>query len=152
MIKLRRISLMALTLILASTTACAATTISRRSWTAARAGRVEAIHEDVRNVRGEPAAGAVAGAIVGGLVGGALTGRRSGAFAGAAGGAIIGAAASDQRHQIRTYEVVVRFDDGGSDAFRYRSYPPFRPGQRVTLTPRGLVAGRVAARASPPRG
>ena len=145
---MRRLSLMTLTLVLASTTACATATISRRSWTSERTGRVQAIHEDVRNMRGEPAAGAVAGAIVGGLVGGALTGRRSGAFVGAASGAVIGAAASDRRHQSRTYEVVVRFDDGGTKAFRYRSYPPFRPGQRVTLTSRGLVAGRVVARAS----
>ncbi len=104
-------------------------------------GRVEWIRETVHRTEGNPAAGAAAGAVVGGLLGGMITGRGAGALFGAAGGAMIGAGASLGRDEYRTYEVAVRFDDGAVRIFRYRGYPPFQPGQLVSLTPHGLVPG-----------
>jgi hypothetical protein len=40
--------------------------------------------------------------------------------------------------ETRSYQVVVRFDDGQYGGFVYAGPPPFRPGERVVLTPRGL--------------
>ena len=130
-------------MIAATTTAgCATTRITRTTWSQPRHGHVEAIHETTRTTRGHPGAGAAAGAILGGILGRAVTGRAAGAVVGAAGGAVVGAAASEQANRRHvTYEVVVRFYDGGRRMFRYHDYPPFRPGQSVTLTRRGLVGG-----------
>src|SRR4029079_17139702 len=61
------------------------------------------------------------------------------AVAGALGGAAVGAAASSGTSEQRTYEVVVRFDDGGYGQFVYAGYSPFRPGERVAVTPGGLA-------------
>jgi outer membrane lipoprotein SlyB len=75
------------------------------------------------------------------LIGGLLFGggRGPAAVAGALGGAAVGAAASSGSSEQRTYEVVVRFDDGGYGEFVYAGYSPFRPGQRVEVTPGGLA-------------
>ena len=118
------------------------TRTTRRTWTAPRPGRVQSIEETVQTTEGHPGAGAVAGAIVGGLLGKLFTGRGAGAIIGAAGGAVVGAAASDaENREERTYDVVVHFNDGDTEVFRYLGYPAFQPGQPVTLTSRGLVAG-----------
>jgi hypothetical protein len=60
---------------------------------------------------------------------------------GAATGAAIGAAASQGAAEYRTYHVLVRFDDGTRGMFLFRDYSPFRPGERVKLTPQGLHPG-----------
>ena len=123
--------------------ACAVTTTTRTTWTDpasvgyGRAGRVDSVQEIVQRTEGNPGAGAVAGALVGGLIFGG--GRASTAVAGAAGGAAIGAAASQGTTEERTYQVIVRFDDGGYGEFVYAGYSPFRPGERVAVTPGGLT-------------
>ena len=104
-----------------------------------RQGRVEWIRQTVRETQGNPAAGAAAGAVVGGLIGGLITGHRFGALFGATTGAVIGADASQVRAEDVSYDVAVRFDNGETRVFQYRGYPPFRPGQPVSLTERGLV-------------
>ena len=147
---MRRYSLIALAGVLTSSVACVTTTTTRTVRTAPRPGRVESIQETVRRTEGQPAAGAVAGAVVGGLLGRLITGRGAGALFGAAGGAVVGAAASEGGREDRTYDVVVRFDDGGVQVFRYLGYPAFQPGQPVTLTGRGLVAGHFMTPAAPP--
>lgn len=138
-------------------TACVATTTTTRTWGGpgdewARYGRVETIRETVRRTQGDPAGGAVAGAIIGGLLGSALGstthydrwGRphqhasAAGAVLGAAGGAAVGAAASQGSAEQRTYDVFVRFEDGGLEPFAFEGAPPFRVGDAVVLTPRGL--------------
>ena len=145
--------------------ACVTTSVSRRPWGDdgsgaggewARYGRVESIQEVVRRQEGNPAGGAVAGAIIGGLLGSALGGHTyydrwgyahsegsgAGALVGAVGGAMVGAAASSQATaEQRRFEVYVRFEDGGVQRFIYAGPPPYRVGDAVTLTPRGLVAG-----------
>jgi len=65
-------------------------------------------------------------------------GRGPSAVAGAVGGAAVGAAASQGSAEQRTYQIVVRFDDGGYGEFVYAGYSPFRPGERVAVTPGGL--------------
>jgi outer membrane lipoprotein SlyB len=122
---------------------CATTATSSTTWTApggpggwARAGTVESVQEIVRRVEGNPAGGALAGALIGGFLFG---GRGPATLIGAAGGAAIGAAASQGASETRTYQVLVRFEDGAHGLFVYGGYSPFRPGQAVVLTPSGLA-------------
>lgn len=136
-------SLRAITLLLfvASLSACATTVTSESTWDAApqaewvRYGTVTQVREVIQRTEGNPAGGAVAGAIIGGILGG---GRGPGALFGAASGAAIGAAASSGYSERRSYQVWVRFQDGGYQSFWYARYSPFRPGDPVALTPRGL--------------
>lgn len=104
----------------------------------ARPGVVTTVQEVVQRTRGNPAGGAVVGA----LIGGALLGHNApSALIGAAGGAAVGAATSQGSSESRTYNVVVRFDDGAYATFPYAGYSPFQPGQRVVLTAQGLGPG-----------
>jgi len=124
--------------LLAAVTSCATTTTTwseppAGNW--ARPGRVESVREIVRRREGNPAGGAVVGALIGGLLFG---GRGPAALFGAASGAAVGAAAS-QSSETRTYQVLVRFDDGAYGTFVY-DHPYFSPGQPVMLTPQGLAA------------
>jgi len=98
-------------------------------------GVVESVQEVVQRVQGNPVGGALAGALIGGLL---FHGRGPATVIGAAGGAAIGAAASQGTTESRTYQVVVRFDDGTYGMFAYGGYSPFRPGEPVILTPQGL--------------
>jgi outer membrane lipoprotein SlyB len=147
----RALALLAFTAALSS--ACVTTTTTATTWGDpgveggwARPGRVERIREVVQRQQGDPGAGAVAGAILGGLFGSAIGGpyhaNGAAAFAGAMGGAMIGAAASaSATGETRSYEVLVRFDDGGAETFVYRDALPFQVGEPVQLTPQGLVRG-----------
>jgi outer membrane lipoprotein SlyB len=125
--------------------ACATTTTSSTTWTAqpgpgwARPGRVESVTEMTRRVQGDPIGGAVAGALIGGFLFGG--GRGPGTLFGAAAGAAVGASASQGASESRTYHVAVRFDDGEYGVFVYAAPPPFRPGDRIVLTDRGLAPG-----------
>jgi outer membrane lipoprotein SlyB len=152
----RLASLATLTALLS--TACATTTTTSTTWGEgsapewARVGYVASIRETVTRQQGNPGAGAVAGAVVGGLLGSAIGGRAhydrygrvhhhgsgAGAVAGAIGGAVVGATASQGGAEQRTYEIFVRFEDGGSETFA--SGPPlaFQVGEEVVQTPRGL--------------
>lgn len=144
--------------------ACVTTSTTTRTWgesyaddggSWARYGRVERIREVVTRQDGNPGGGAVAGAVIGGLLGSALGGHThydaygrghrhasgAGALVGAAAGAMVGAAASQGSAEARYYDVLVRFDDGGTQVFRYRDGVPFQVGDDVTLTAQGLVRG-----------
>jgi outer membrane lipoprotein SlyB len=121
-------------------TGCVATTTQSTTWVAPqpewqRPGRVEWIRETVQRQQGNPAGGAVAGAVIGGL----LFGHDApSAVVGAIGGAAVGAAVSQGSSEQRSYDVFVRFDDGGTAVFVYRGGSPFRPGEYVLQTPQGL--------------
>ncbi len=137
---------------------CVTTTRRTTSWgepsygEGPRYGHVERVTESVRREEGDPGAGAVAGALIGGLLGSAFGGHThfdrwgnayhhgsaAGALAGAVGGAAVGAAASQGRGEERSYEVLVRFDDGGYQSFVFPDYLPFGVGDPVALTARGL--------------
>ena len=125
-----------------ASTAVMRTSTATTTWVAegnwARAGTVESVQEVVRRVEGEPAAGALAGALIGGFL---FHGNGRASIFGAAAGAAIGAAASQGSAEYRTYQVLVRFDDGERGLFMFRDYSPFAPGGRVTLTARGLRTG-----------
>ena len=133
---LRRI---AFVLLVAVMPACATTTTTTSEigqgpeWV--RYGTVTNVREVVQRREGNPAGGALAGAIIGSILGG---GRGPGALVGAVGGAAVGAAASSGSSERVSYEVWVRFQDGGYQAFVYAGPPPFRPGDPVALTPHGL--------------
>ncbi|HVO21612.1 MAG TPA: hypothetical protein VMU15_20300 [Anaeromyxobacter sp.] len=117
-----------------------------------RDGRIESIRETVRHTEGSPVGGAIAGAVVGGLLGHAIGGG-GGAVVGAAGGAATGAAVSQGSSEERFYEVFVRFDDGGLGRFTYRGPVPWRVGDRVRQSQRGLRGlgpGPQAPQAPPP--
>ncbi|HXU00993.1 MAG TPA: hypothetical protein VN903_08375 [Polyangia bacterium] len=134
---------LALVLLVGLVPACATTTTTSTTWTDpnavgyGRTGSVESVQEIVQRTQGNPGAGAVAGALIGGLLFGG--GRGPAAVAGAVGGAAVGAAASSGASEQRTYEIVVRFDDGGFGEFVYAGFAPFRPGERVAVTPGGLT-------------
>jgi outer membrane lipoprotein SlyB len=98
-------------------------------------GHVESVQEIVQRTAGNPAGGALVGALIGGF----LFGRGPARLLGAAGGAAIGASASQGYAERRTYQVLVRFDDGFYGMFIYGGFSPFRPGEAVALTPQGLV-------------
>ncbi|MBI5070742.1 MAG: hypothetical protein HZB56_21170 [Deltaproteobacteria bacterium] len=113
-----------------------------------RYGRVESIRETVYRQQGDPAGGAVAGALIGGLLGSALGGHHghygyhhsgAGALVGAVGGAMIGAAASQGQGESRSYQVFVRFEDGGLEPFVFRDGLPFQVGDEVAFSPQGLM-------------
>ncbi len=121
---------------------CVTTSTTSTTWSAdapaqewARPGRVEWVREVVHRQQGNPVGGAVAGAIIGGLIGG----RGPAAVVGAVGGAAVGAAASQGGAESRSYEVFVRYQDGGHQMFMWPDYCPFRPGEGVVMTPRGLA-------------
>lgn len=121
---------------------CGTTTTSTTVWTQptgnawTRPGRVESVQETIRRDEGNPAGGALVGALIGGIL---FHGRGPATLFGMAGGAAVGAAASQGTYEQRTYQVLVRFDDGGYGMFLYRNYPPFQPGEPVVLTPQGLA-------------
>jgi len=139
----------ALAVLFVSLSACATTETTSTVWTdpsvgpayvapPPRPGQVQSVQETIRRTEGHPVGGAVAGALIGGILTG---GRGASGVVGAAGGAAVGAAVSQGSSESRSYHVVVRFDDGGYATFVYNSYSPFRPGQRVVLTPQGLLPG-----------
>jgi outer membrane lipoprotein SlyB len=105
-------------------------------------GRVAQIRETVEEYRGDPGAGAVAGAVVGGVVGHGLTGGHGGGLLGAVAGAMIGADASSGHGARWFYEVTVRYDDGSLRTYYYEGQQPFRVGDEVVLSSRGLAARR----------
>lgn len=121
---------------------CMHTSTTSTTWVAegdwARPGTVESVQEIVQHVEGQPAAGALAGALIGGFL---FHHNGHASLFGAAAGAAIGAAASQGSAEYRSYQVLVRFDDGERGMFVFRDYSPVAPGARVTLTPRGLRAG-----------
>lgn len=139
-------------------TACTTTTTTTRTWGdpyggGERRGYVTSVRETVRRHDGNPGAGAAFGALVGGLIGSTIGGHAhydrwgyvhrspsvAGAMVGAVGGAVVGAAASQGSAEQRTYEVYVRFDDGGAETFVYEGYLPFQVGDPVVLTRGGLA-------------
>lgn len=102
-------------------------------------GRVAQITETVDEFRGDPVAGAAVGAVVGGLLGSAMTHGHGGGFFGAMTGAIIGADASRGSGARWSYDVTVRYQDGSLRTYRYDGQVPFRVGDEVVFSSRGLA-------------
>ncbi len=88
--------------------------------------------------------GAVGGAVVGGVLGNQIgdgSGRRVATVAGAAGGAYAGHQIEKHVKTTKSWNVVVRMEDGGSRSFPYASDPGFRAGDPVKV-----VDGRLSPR------
>jgi outer membrane lipoprotein SlyB len=123
----------------AGLTGCATTSRTTTTTSIPRAdigktGQVVAVHQTVERVQGNPVGGALAGGVIGGI------GFRNSAV-GAVAGAATGAALSRGSSERRAYQVDVQFDDGTVGRFDYVDYSPFRPGDRVMITSRGLARG-----------
>jgi outer membrane lipoprotein SlyB len=118
-----------------ATTAPMTSVASSPSWTLP--GTVESVRLVAHRIEGDPRGGAFAGALIGGLLfaGGGWTSALFGAFAGAG----LGAIASPSATEYRSYQVIVRLDDGTGATFLFHDVSPFVTGQRVALTPRGLL-------------
>jgi outer membrane lipoprotein SlyB len=105
-------------------------------------GSVEAINTIEQQGEGS-GLGAIAGGVAGALLGnqvGRGTGRKVATVAGAAGGAYAGHQVEKHVKSSKSYEVVVRMEDGGSRRFPYESQPAFRVGDRVKVVEGALVA------------
>jgi outer membrane lipoprotein SlyB len=93
--------------------------------------------ESVNVIQAEAgAAGTLGGAAVGGLLGnqvGSGNGRTAATVAGAVGGAIAGRSIERNARAPR-YEVVVRYENGATQAIRYDNDPGFRAGEQVRVS------------------
>jgi outer membrane lipoprotein SlyB len=114
-----------------ATTSTTTTTTAIPSADLGKTGQVVSVSQTVERVQGNP----VGGALAGGLIGGVLFRGPLGAAAGAATGAAVSSGSSERR----AYLVNVQFDDGTTGRFDFVDYSPFAPGQRVMITPSGLV-------------
>jgi outer membrane lipoprotein SlyB len=98
-------------------------------------GRVVEVRQ--RTVQGEGSGfGAVAGGVVGGLLGnqiGGGNGKKVATAAGVVGGAVLGNKIEKDRNASTQYDVVVQFDDGGSDVYSFSSLPSWQSGDRVKV-------------------
>lgn len=108
----------------------------------ANCGAVEAIN--VIEVKGEGnylgmIAGGLAGALLGHQVGGG-TGKTVATVAGAAGGAYAGNVIEGKMKTTKHYEVIVRLENGGTQAVSYEAMPGFRVGDKVKVENGTLVA------------
>jgi outer membrane lipoprotein SlyB len=98
-------------------------------------GRVVEVRQ--RTVQGEGSGiGAVAGGVVGGLLGnqiGGGNGRKVATAAGVVGGAVLGNKIEKDRNASTQYDVVVQYDNGGSDVFSFSNSPSWQSGDRVKV-------------------
>jgi outer membrane lipoprotein SlyB len=105
-------------------------------------GVVEAIHEV--NTRAEGSGvGAAGGAVVGGLLGnqvGGGHGRQLATVLGAVGGAVAGNQIEGSVRATRSYNIVVRLDNGKTRTVHQSAAPNWRQGDRVRVVNGGLRA------------
>lgn len=114
----------------------------RAARSCANCGVIETINEI--EVKGEGSylgmiAGGLAGALLGHQVGGG-TGKKVATVAGAAGGAYAGNVIEQKMKTTRHYEVIVRLENGGTQAITYEAAPGFRIGDKVRVENGALVA------------
>jgi outer membrane lipoprotein SlyB len=110
------------------------------SVSAARPATVESIREIVQQKSNSSPLGMIAGGLIGGGIGslfGAGRGRTAATIVGALGGGYIGHNLEKSQTEM-IYEIAVKYDDGTWGTIRQSSSPPFRIGDRVLVTDRGL--------------
>ena len=110
------------------------------SVSAARPATVESIREIVQQKSNSSPLGMIAGGLIGGGIGslfGAGNGRTAATIVGALGGGYIGHNLEKSQTQM-VYEIAVKYDDGTWGTIRQSSSPPFRIGDRVLVTDRGV--------------
>jgi len=107
-------------------------------------GQIESVREIV--TRGEGTGlGAVGGAVVGGAIGnqvGAGRGKDLATVAGAVGGAVAGNEIEKRAKSSKSYEIVVRLDDGSSRTIHETNTPMWRPGDRVKVDNGAIQSNR----------
>jgi outer membrane lipoprotein SlyB len=105
-------------------------------------GTVESVRE-VSKPGPASGVGAVAGGVVGGAVGRQLGGERNrtaGTVLGAVGGAVAGHQVERHVRGVRSWEIVVRFDDGLTQTVLQATPPAWRAGDRVRVVNGALAA------------
>lgn len=106
----------------------------------ARPATVESIRQVVEKKEGDSPWGMLAGGLIGGglgsLVGGG-NGRTAATIVGALGGGYVGHKVENSQTQV-VYEIGVKYDNGTWGTIRQTASPPFRIGDRVLVTDRGL--------------
>lgn len=98
-------------------------------------GQIASVNEIVTKGDGT-GLGAVGGAVVGGVLGNQVGGGRGkdlATVAGAVGGAVAGNEIEKRAKSEKSYEIVVRLDEGGSQTFIEPNLPSWRPGDRVKI-------------------
>ncbi|WP_226929462.1 outer membrane lipoprotein [Janthinobacterium aquaticum] len=106
-------------------------------------GVVEAIHEVNTRASGS-GVGAAGGAVVGGLLGnqvGGGHGKQVATVLGAIGGAVAGNQIEGNVRATRSYNIVVRLDNGKTRTVHQSAAPGWRQGDRVRIVNGGLRAG-----------
>jgi len=107
----------------------------------ANCGTVQAVNAVERPGEGS-GLGAIGGAVVGGMLGNQIgdgSGRRIATVAGAAAGAYGGHQVEKHVKSSKSWNVVVRMQDGESRTFPFASEPGFRSGDRVKVVDGRLV-------------
>lgn len=105
-------------------------------------GVVEAVNEIETRAEGS-GVGAVGGALVGGLLGnqvGGGNGRKLATVAGAIGGAVAGNQIEGRVKANKSYDIVVRLDDGSVRKFHQTEQPSWHQGDQVRVVDGGLRA------------
>ena len=106
-------------------------------------GVIEAIHEVNTRASGS-GVGAAGGAVVGGLLGnqvGGGHGKQVATVLGAIGGAVAGNQIEGNVRATRSYNIVVRLDNGKTRTLHQSAAPNWRQGDRVRIVNGGLRAG-----------
>ena len=106
----------------------------------ARPATIESIRQVVEHKNAPTGLGMIAGGLIGGglgsLIGGG-SGRTAATILGAVGGGYVGHNLEKSETQV-VYEISVKYDNGTWGTIRQSSSPPFRIGDRVLVTDRGL--------------
>ena len=110
------------------------------SVSSARPATIESIRQVVEHKNAPSGLGLIAGGLIGGglgsLIGGG-SGRTAATILGAVGGGYVGHNLEKSETQV-VYEISVKYDNGTWGTIRQTSSPPFRIGDRVLVTDRGL--------------
>jgi len=102
-----------------------------------RVAQIKAVESSDWKKWAAPAAAGAAGGLIGHQFGGG-SGKTALTIAGALGGAMLGHKV-ESNNRDKTYEVVVKMDDGSYRTFNYKSTPPVREGERVRVRDGQLV-------------
>ena len=110
------------------------------SVSSARPATIESIRQVVEHKNKPTGLGMIAGGLIGGglgsLIGGG-SGRTAATILGAVGGGYVGHNLEKSETQV-VYEISVKYDNGTWGTVRQSSSPPFRIGDRVLVTDRGM--------------
>ncbi|HVK86500.1 MAG TPA: hypothetical protein VM513_20415 [Kofleriaceae bacterium] len=127
---------------------CATKPPARTTWTEpphqARPGVIESVNKIEERVTSNASENVILGIFVGGLLlSGLLLPYGSRSIIGAEDGSSAIASHDGTSTALPRYQVLIRFDDGGSMTLVYTNDVAFHRGERVVLTQQGLVAAEA---------